>query len=188
MKKLTTALLSLLSIFTCCADKPSAPRLPLSDISYTYGSQMIAFPVFSMRFFSANDSVFAIVFKIDQIQYSRYLIKQEGVMQRMKQIILDEKMYRYKSSYSNPHVLDGDGWSFNATFCDDVDDRHQHMEWISSGGSNKWPGGKGLKRIESAMKEAMTDAEFLYICDENGHEVSEAPAADDSVSEETSNE
>lgn len=173
MKKLTTALLSLLSIFTCCADKQPAPRLPLTDISYAAGSQMIAYRETNMRFFTANDSVFAIVFNIDQIQYSRYLIKQEGVMQRMKQIILDEKMYKYKSSYSNPNVLDGDSWSFNATFCDDVDDRHQHMEWISSGGSNKWPKGKGLKRIESAMKEALTDAQFLYICDENGNEVSE---------------
>ena len=188
MKKLTTALLSLLSIFTCCADKHPAPRLPLTDISYTYGSQMIAFPEISMRFFTANDSVFAIVFNIDQIQYSRYLITQEGVMQRMKQIILDEKMYKYKSSYSNPHVLDGDGWSFNASFCDDVDERHKHMEWISSGGSNKWPSGKGLKRIESAMKEALTDAQFLYICDENGQVVSEAPEAEDTVTEDTSNE
>ncbi len=188
MKKITTALLSLLSIFPCCADKQQAPKLPLTDISYRFGSQMIAFPEFSMRFFSANDSVFAVVFDIDQIQYSRYLIKQEGVMKQMKQIILDEKMYRYKSSYSNPYVLDGDGWSFNASFSDDVDERHKHMEWINSGGSNKWPGGKGLSRIENAMKEAMTDAQFLYICDENGQEVSEEPDTEDAETEETSNE
>lgn len=188
MKKLTSALLSLLSIFTCCADKPSAPRLPLSDISYTYGSQMIAFPVFSMRFFSANDSVFAIVFNIDQIQYSRYLIRQEGVMQHMKQIILDEKMYRYKPSYSNPHVLDGDGWSFNATFRDNVDERHQHMEWISSGGSNKWPKGNGLKLIRQAMQDALVDAQFLYNCDEHGNELTEVPATEAPEDEESSNE
>ncbi len=188
MKKITTALLSLLSIFPCCADKQPAPKLPLKEISYTAGSQMIAYPETSMRFFTSNDSVFAVVFDINQIQYSRYLVKKEDVMKQMKQIILDEKMYRYKSSYSNPYVLDGDGWSFYASFFDDVDDRHKHMEWISSGGSNKYPKGNGLKLIREAMQEALTDAQFLYICDENGNEVTEESSSEEKSIEDTTNE
>lgn len=171
MKKLTTILLAVLSIFTCCADRQPAPKHPLTDIHYTAGSQMYAYPSTDMHFFVAHDSIFAIVFDIHQYQYSRYLITQPNVMQRMRQIILDEKMYRYKSSYYNPYVLDGDGWSFNATFLDDVDASHQHAETISSGGSNKWPKGDGLKLIHSAMLDALTDAQFLYLCDEEGNEV-----------------
>lgn len=170
MKRLTTVLLSILSIFPCCADK-NVPKLPLTTIRYTYGSQMIAYPEYSVTFMTRKDSVFAVVFNIDEIQYSLYHITQPDVMKKMKDIIIKEKMYKYKDSYSNPYVLDGDGWSFYAGFKDDIDDRHQHYESIYSGGSNKWPKGDGLKLIREAMNKALTDAEFLYICDENGKEL-----------------
>lgn len=187
MKRITAALLSILSIFTCCADK-NVPKLPLTTIRYTYGSQMIAFPEYSVTFMTREDSVFAIVFNIDEIKYSLYRITQPDVMRKLKDIIIKEKMYKYKDSYSNPYVLDGDGWSFYAGFKDDVDDRHQHYESISSGGSNKWPKGDGLKKIRQAMNDALTDAEFLYICDENGKEISKDPNEEGTDNQEAANE
>ncbi len=175
MKRLTTALLSILSIFTCCADKQKAPRLPLTKISYRYGSQMIQYPSTDMTFFVEGDSTYAVVFDINTIKYSRYLINDTELMKRMKDIITEEKMYKYKGSYNNPNVLDGDSWSFHASFTDDVDDRHTHYEGISSGGSNSWPRGKGLKTIEDVMKKALTEAQFLYICDNRGKEIPDVP-------------
>lgn len=174
MKPLTTFFLSLLSIFPCCSGK-NVPKLPLTTIRYTYGSQMTVYPEYNVTIMSRNDSVLAIVFDLDKIQYSLYHITQPDVMKKMKDIIIKEKMYNYKDSYSNPYVLDGDGWSFYAGFKDDVADRHQHYESIYSGGSNKWPKGKGLTKIREAMNQALTDAEFIRICDENGNEITSNP-------------
>lgn len=187
MKPLTAFLLSLISIFPCCADK-NIPKLPLTTIRYTYGSQMIAYPEYSVTFMTREDSVLAIVFNIDEIQYSLYRITQPDVMKKMKDIIIKEKMYKYKDSYSNPHVLDGDGWTFYAGFKDDVDDRHQHYESISSGGSNKWPKGDGLKLIRQAMNEALSSAEFLRLCDENGNEITKDPNEEVTENTEAENE
>lgn len=175
MKRITSILLSLLSIFPCCADKQPAPTLPLTRISYRYGSQMIRYPSTDMTFFTENDSVFAIVFDIEEIKYRRYLIKQEGLMQELNDIFLENKMYKYKSSYNDPNVLDGDGWSFNAKFSGlDEQGKKQKLS-ISSGGSNAWPKGNGLSLIRDAMKRALEGAQYLFVCDEEGHEIPDVP-------------
>lgn len=71
------------------------------------------------------------------------------VMKRFRQIIEEEKMYKYKERYTPMmQVLDGWGWSFSAKFSDG--------SVISSHGENAGPRGDGLKRIRSYMQELVS--------------------------------
>lgn len=78
-------------------------------------------------------------------------------MNRFRQIIEEEKMYKYKERYTPMmQVLDGWGWSFSARFSDG--------SVISSHGENARPRDDGLKRIRSYMQELVQDGvqiEFL---------------------------
>ena len=83
-------------------------------------------------------------------------------MAHFRQIIEEEKMYKYKEAYRPlMQVLDGWGWSFNAKFSDG--------SWIDSHGSNASPSGNGLGRIEGYMNQLIQDGvqiEFLPEDDE----------------------
>lgn len=70
-------------------------------------------------------------------------------MNRFRQIIEEEKMYKYKERYTPMmRVLDGWRWSFSAKFSDG--------SVISSHGENAGPRGDGLKRIRSYMQELVS--------------------------------
>ena len=70
-------------------------------------------------------------------------------MNRFRQIIEEEKMYKYKERYTPMmQVLDGWGWSFSAKFSDG--------SVISSHGENAGPRDDGLKRIRSYMQELVS--------------------------------
>lgn len=70
-------------------------------------------------------------------------------MKQFRQIIEEEKMYKYKERYTPMmQVLDGWGWSFSAKFSDG--------SVISSHGENAGPRGDGLKRIRSYMQELVS--------------------------------
>jgi len=72
------------------------------------------------------------------------------VMKRFRQIIEEEKMYKYKESYlPRMEVLDGWGWSFKAKFSDGSS--------IYSHGSNASPSGDGLAKINGLMNELIED-------------------------------
>ena len=72
------------------------------------------------------------------------------MMQRFRQIIVEEKMYKYKERYTPMmEVLDGWSWSFSAKFSDGSS--------ISSHGSNAGPKGDGLSRIWSYMQKLVQD-------------------------------
>ena len=78
-------------------------------------------------------------------------------MTHFRQIIEEEKMYKYKESYKPPfEVLDGWGWSFRARFSDGSS--------IYSHGFNAGPKDNGLARIRGYMEELVQDGvqvEFL---------------------------
>lgn len=79
-----------------------------------------------------------------RVEFSRH-----GTMARFRQIIEEEKMYKYKERYTPMmQVLDGWGWSFSAKFSDG--------SVISSHGENAGPRGDGLKRIRSYMQELVS--------------------------------
>ena len=71
-------------------------------------------------------------------------------MRMFRQIIEEEKMYKYKDVYTPVmHVLDGWSWSFSAAFSDGT--------VISSHGSNAAPRDNGLSRIRDFMEELIQD-------------------------------
>ena len=71
-----------------------------------------------------------------------------------KQIVLEEKMYGYKESYSPIFkVLDGYSWHLRVRFSDGTS--------ISSGGSNARPEGDGLKRLENYLNQLIADADSI---------------------------
>ena len=77
-----------------------------------------------------------------------------AVIQKFRQIIEEEKMYKYKESYRPMmEVLDGWGWSFSAKFSDGIK--------IYSHGSNASPKGNGLERIRGLMTELAMEGEQI---------------------------
>ena len=71
-------------------------------------------------------------------------------LQKFRQIIEANKMYKYKDSYRPMvRVLDGWSWSFTAVFSDGTS--------ISSHGSNAGPSGDGLQEIRELMQELIKD-------------------------------
>lgn len=81
------------------------------------------------------------------------------VMKRFRQIIVEEKMYKYKETYRPPfEVLDGWGWSFRARFSDGSS--------IYSHGSNASPSDNGLSRIRDYMSELVQDGVQIEFLDE----------------------
>lgn len=77
-----------------------------------------------------------------------------AVIQKFRQIIEEEKMYKYKESYRPMmEVLDGWGWSFEAKFSDGTK--------IYSHGSNASPKGNGLARIRGLMTELAMEGEQI---------------------------
>ena len=78
-------------------------------------------------------------------------------MKYLRQIIEDEKMYKYKDSYRpRMQVMDGWGWSFWAKFADG--------SVLESHGSNARPDGNGLGKVHGYMEQLIQDGvqiEFL---------------------------
>lgn len=71
-------------------------------------------------------------------------------LQKFRQIIEANKMYKYKDSYRPMvRVLDGWSWSFTAVFSDGTS--------ISSHGSNAGPSDDGLQEIRELMQELIKD-------------------------------
>ena len=82
-----------------------------------------------------------------------------GTMDRFRQIIKEERMYKYKERYTPMmEVLDGWSWSFSAKFSDG--------SVISSHGSNAGPKDDGLRRIRSYMQELVQDGVQIEFIDE----------------------
>ena len=78
-------------------------------------------------------------------------------MKHLRQIIEDEKMYKYKEAYRpRMQVMDGWGWSFWAKFADG--------SVLESHGSNARPDGNGLGKVHGYMEQLIQDGvqiEFL---------------------------
>ena len=168
--------MSILTLFASCFScrLTPKPKRPLVSVYYHYGSQMLPWPSVSIRVNQDSTGITAIVFDRDSIRYGCYRIHDEALMQKLTDVIMQHKMYRYKRSYINPYVLDGDSWGFGATFHDSTSTLDTYEEdHFSSGGSNRWPKGDGLRELSRVLKEAMQSAELLYHCDEEGARLTE---------------
>lgn len=81
-------------------------------------------------------------------------------LQKFRQIIEENKMYKYKDSYRPMvRVLDGWSWSFTAVFSDGTS--------ISSHGSNAGPSDDGLQEIRELMQELIKDGVKIETVDDD---------------------
>ena len=80
-------------------------------------------------------------------------------MKYLRQIIEDEKMYKYKDSYRpRMQVMDGWGWTFWAKFADG--------SVIESHGSNARPDGNGLGKVHGYMERLIQDGKQIEFPEE----------------------
>lgn len=74
----------------------------------------------------------------------------KSVLDSLRTIMETEKMYAYQSYYTPPYqVLDGHSWSFFAFF--------EGGKYIDSGGSNEWPEGEGLSKIQKYIASLLEE-------------------------------
>jgi len=173
MKRFLVLPLMFFSLLSCSFAK--MPKLPLVEVYYSHGSQMNRFPQFCMTIRCEGDSVCAICFDQERMGYVKYRINESGIMDTLRSVIEDNKMYQYKDHYNNKHVLDGSSWGFHARFSDNAEPA-PNKAYLSSGGSNAGPrNNKGRSILESKMKAALKSAELLYSCNEEGEEVPNVP-------------
>lgn len=168
----------LLSLFSCSLARHKMPKMPLVSVCYRGGSQMNAYPQTDITVFSRNDSVYAISFDRKVLKYGMYRVTEPGVMDTLRTVIEEHKMYRYDDHYLNKYVLDGDFWYYEAKFSDGAEPEPNRSS-LSSSGSNAGPrNSQGLRVLPSKLRAIVQAAEFLYECDENGEEVTGQPDTD----------
>jgi len=74
-----------------------------------------------------------------------------GVAMRLKQIVSEEKMHRYKEEYRPlADVRDGNSWTLTVQFDDG--------QTLSSSGYARRPRGNGLQRLEDCLNEVWEQA------------------------------
>lgn len=103
-----------------------------------------------------QDSTGAFVLRATKRPYGPLFEKKihPEIMARFRQIIEEEKMYKYKEQYRPMlQVYDGYTWSFYAKFSDGSS--------ISSGGSNARPSGNGLSRIRGLMTDLIQSGDQI---------------------------
>ena len=103
-----------------------------------------------------QDSTGAFVLRATKRPYGPLFEKKihPEIMARFRQIIEEEKMYKYKEQYRPMfQVYDGYTWSFYAKFSDGSS--------IRSGGSNARPSGNGLSRIRGLMTDLVQSGDQI---------------------------
>lgn len=144
-----------------CAPK-KMPEGDLIRVEYTRSGTMAGYE-FEGRV--EQDSAGSFVIRAMKESYGALYEKKVSpeVLQHFRQIIEEEKMYKYKESYRPKlEVLDGWGWSFSAKFSDGSS--------IYSHGSNASPSGNGLGKIWGYMES---------LIEEGGVKIKEAPFEQD---------
>ena len=144
-----------------CAPK-KMPEGDLIRVEYTRSGTMAGYE-FEGRV--EQDSAGSFVIRAMKESYGALYEKKVSpeVLQHFRQIIEEEKMYKYKESYRPKlEVLDGWGWSFSAKFSDGSS--------IYSHGSNASPGGNGLGKIRGYLES---------LIEEGGVKIKEAPFEQD---------
>ena len=137
----------LFGMLSCALKK--MPEGELVSVDYTHSGTMAGY-VYEGHV--ERDSTGAFVLRAMKENYGPLFEKKldPETMMKFRQIIEEEKMYKYNESYRPTlEVLDGWGWSFHATFSDG--------SVISSYGSNASPDGNGLDRICDYMTELVQD-------------------------------
>lgn len=123
------------------------PKCGLDMVEYNYQGMMMT-PWAHMRVERKGDKVVMII-KGTSTEEKEFVLKDgEQLLKEALAIIEEEKMLDYGVRYeldSEYQVMDGYWWSFAANLADG--------RTVSSNGSNAGPGGKGLSRISTLLRE-----------------------------------
>ena len=135
----------LMGLMASCGAKAQMPEGKLLRLEYRRSGSMAGFEYFG-RVTTMKDSTI-VLYAMRQEMGPLYRVNVDArAMDRLCEIIKEEKMYKYKQHYDPPvQVLDGYTWLFSAEFAGN--------QSIYSGGSNALPGGDGLERIRDLFKE-----------------------------------
>lgn len=151
MKKIMICMIAgLMSMTGCGAHEPEGE---LVSIEYTESGTMAGY-IYEGRVKQNPDGTFVLMaMKENYGPLFQKQISKEAV-DTFKQIIIEEKMYKYKEHYRpKMQVLDGYGWHFAAKFSDGTR--------LYSSGSNARPGGNGLGRIQGYLQRLIADADSI---------------------------
>lgn len=123
--------------------KPAAKNLStLEKVTYSYQGMMME-PVRYVELARKADGKVHFIINEDK-DYTP--ADGEELMMKAEKIILEEKMLDYARHYAPPmQPLDGYSWHFSAKFADGRS--------VNSGGSNAQPGGEGLSKMGSLLKD-----------------------------------
>ena len=151
MKKYMVCMIAAVMGLTGCGAQ--VPEGDLLSVEYTESGTMAGY-IYEGRMKQNPDGTFML--KAMKENYGPLYQKQisKEAADTIRQIIIEEKMYKYKEHYRpRMEVLDGYGWHFAAKFSDGTS--------IYSTGSNARPGGNGLGRINGYMRQLIEDANSI---------------------------
>ena len=140
----------ILSLIGCGTPEPTGELL---SVDYTHSGTMAGYIYEGRVKQDSNGNFVLTAMKENYGPLFQKQISKEAV-DSFKQIIIEEKMYKYKEHYRpSMEVLDGEGWHFAAKFSDGTR--------IYSSGSNAWPRGNGLGRIKGYLLKLIADADTI---------------------------
>ena len=149
---IVVVMFGLLMTWVSCATK-KMPEAQLVSVRYTHSGTMAGY-IFEgeMKTEKNGDVVLHAMKESYGAVFEKHLTAEQ--VQHFREIIEEEKMYAYKGRYVPPmEVLDGESWGFSARFADGSS--------IYTSGSNAWPKGNGLGRIQSYMIELVQDGVLI---------------------------
>lgn len=151
MNKLMFCMIAgILSLIGCGTPEPTGELL---SVDYTHSGTMAGYIYEGRVRQDSNGNFVLTAMKENYGPLFQKQISKEAV-DSFKQIIIEEKMYKYKEHYTpRMEVLDGEGWHFAAKFSDGTR--------IYSSGSNAWPRGNGLGRIQGYLLKLIADADTI---------------------------
>ena len=140
-----------MSLIGCGTPEPTGELL---SVDYTHSGTMAGYIYEGRVKQDSNGNFVLTAMKENYGPLFQKQISKEAV-DSFKQIIIEEKMYKYKEHYRpSMEVLDGEGWHFAAKFSDGTR--------IYSSGSNAWPPrGNGLGRIQGYLLKLIADADTI---------------------------
>lgn len=140
----------ILSLIGCGTPEPTGELL---SVDYTHSGTMAGYIYEGRVKQDSNGNFVLTAMKENYGPLFQKQISKEAV-DSFKQIIIEEKMYKFKEHYRpSMEVLDGEGWHFAAKFSDGTR--------IYSSGSNAWPRGNGLGRIQGYLLKLIADADTI---------------------------
>lgn len=138
----------------------SMPEGRLIEVSVSEQG-MMAEPNYSYQVrLEADGTVSCVCYEHERSSYVKYSVGNQ-LLDSIREVIQEHKMYRYARSYYRTDVLDGTMWGFGARFDD--------AQSIYSGGSNAGPDDNGVSVIRTMCKEAVEQGVFLNLCDREGN-------------------